>query len=315
MLQPQELFPQMTPIAQRQETPPKNSIELIEYLARSCTSCDLAKSRTNAVPGEGPTDARVMLIGEAPGQNEDKQGRPFIGAAGRLLDQLLPEAGLDRSEVYITNILKCRPPGNRNPLPEEISACRRHLDAQIAQLNPDLIITLGAFSLQHFIPGETIGSAAGQLRNINGRNIYPVMHPAAALRRGEFKERLIAHFQALPAALEQARNSPPTPEAPSAPKTPAPTQATFFSPPITPARPTDRHPAETAGRPNGPSPPPGRRQLLHPHGIRHRAPVLPELETETDRDRQRRLSPRLAATPHHPQHLTHSIPHKGPPNP
>ena len=228
MIQTQELLPHMTLTAQRQEMPPKNSLELAEYLARTCTSCALSETRTNAVPGDGPADARIMLIGEAPGANEDKQGLPFVGAAGRLLDQLLPEAGLDRSEVYITNILKCRPPSNRDPLPEEISACRRHLDIQISQLNPDLIITLGAFSLRHFLPGETIGSAAGKLRNIGGRNIFPVMHPAAALRRGEFRERLTAHFRAIPAALEQARTAPPAAEQPPRPKNTPPAQSSLL---------------------------------------------------------------------------------------
>ena len=218
MVQAKDILPQMTPTAQRQEMPPTNSLELAEYLARSCTACALAETRTNVVPGEGPTDARIMLIGEAPGQNEDKQGRPFVGAAGRLLDELLPEAHLNRSEVYITNILKCRPPGNRDPLPQEIATCRRHLELQIIRLDPELIITMGAFSLHHFFPGETIGRAAGTLRNKDGRYVYPVMHPAAALRRREFRDRVTEQFRGIPQALHALRNDPPPPEAPQAPK-------------------------------------------------------------------------------------------------
>lgn len=228
MVQAQDILPQMTLTSQRQEMPPTNSLELAEYLARSCTACALAQTRTNAVPGEGPTDARIMLIREAPGQNEDKQGRPFVGAAGRLLDELLPEAGLNRSEVYITNILKCRPPGNRDPLPEEIATCRHHLEVQIRHLDPELIITLGAFSLHHFFPGETIGKSAGTLRNKDGRFIYPVMHPAAALRRREFRDRVTQQFRNIPSALHTLRTNPPPPETAPAPKTPKPEQSALL---------------------------------------------------------------------------------------
>ena len=225
----------MLTTAQRQEAPPKNSLELAEYLIRSCVACPLSKTRTNAVPGEGPTDARIVLIGEAPGKNEDQQGRPFVGAAGKLLDQLLPEAGLSREDVYITNILKCRPPDNRDPAPEEIAACSKHLDIQLRLLNPELVITLGAFSMNRYLPGETVGKSGGRLRNCGGTNIYPVMHPAAALRRGEFKERVTKDFQGIPAALEQLRTNPPAPETPQPVKPfkpandqPEAQQASFF---------------------------------------------------------------------------------------
>lgn len=215
----------MTMTAQRQEMPPTNSLELAEYLARSCTSCALAQTRTNAVPGEGPADARIMLIGEAPGKNEDQQGRPFVGAAGKLLDELLPEAGLTRDDVYITNILKCRPPDNRDPLPEEIASCSRHLEIQIIHLNPELIITLGAFSLHHFLPKETMAKARGTLRNIGGRYVYPVMHPAAALRRREFRDRVTEDFRSIPHVLEQLRTDPPPLEQPQPKAAPPQTAA------------------------------------------------------------------------------------------
>ena len=196
------------------DTPPQNPLELAEHLIRLCTRCPLSRTRTNAVPGEGPPDARVVLIGEAPGQNEDKHGRPFVGAAGQLLDKLLPTAGLSRSEVYITNILKCRPPENRDPLPQEIEACSRHLEIQLGLINPELVITLGAFSLQHFFTGETVGKSRGRLRNQNGRFIYPVMHPAAALRRQDFNEKVSQDFLAIPQVLETLRTDPPPAEAP-----------------------------------------------------------------------------------------------------
>lgn len=219
----------MTAIAQRQQTPPANSLELAEHLARSCTSCALARTRTNAVPGEGAPDSRIMLIGEAPGKNEDLQGRPFVGAAGKLLDELLPLAGLTRTEVYITNILKCRPPENRDPLPEEIAACAHHLDIQIRHLRPELIITMGAFSLQRFFPGETMAQARGRLRNCDGAFVYPVMHPAAALRRREFRERVTEDFRRIPEILNQLRTDPPPPETPRAPKQPQKAPATQSS--------------------------------------------------------------------------------------
>ena len=150
----------------------------------------------------------------------------------KLLDELLPQAGLSRGDVYITNILKCRPPDNRDPLPEEIEACSRHLDIQLGHLNPELVITLGAFSLNRFFPKETVGKARGRLRNCNGVNVFPVMHPAAALRRGEFRARLTEDFRAIPQALADARHNPPEPESPAParkqPVQPIATQVSFL---------------------------------------------------------------------------------------
>ena len=121
---------------------------------RACTRCELHKTRTKSVPGEGPADARIMLIGEAPGWNEDQQGRPFVGAAGRFLEELLASAGMARDEVFITNVVKSRPPGNRDPLPDEIAACAPFLERQIEVIDPDVIVTLGRFSMARWFPGN-----------------------------------------------------------------------------------------------------------------------------------------------------------------
>ena len=179
---------------------------------RNCRKCPLGFQRTNAVPGEGPPDARIMFIAEGPGRNEDMQGKPFVGAAGTFLDELLEMSGLNRKDVFVTNMIKCQAPGNRDPKPDEIEACSEHLDRQMEVIDPDIVVALGKFSLGKFLPGETIGKAGGTLRRRKGRNIYPIMHPAAGLRRGEFKERVIKDFLALPQALKQAQENPPEEE-------------------------------------------------------------------------------------------------------
>ena len=189
--------------------------ELLKEAARrvrDCRKCPLGFQRTNAVPGEGPPDARIMFIAEGPGRNEDMQGKPFVGAAGTFLDELLEMSGLSRRDVFITNMIKCQAPGNRDPKPDEIEACSEHLDRQMEIIEPDIVVALGKFSLGKFLPGETIGKAGGILRRRKRRNIYPIMHPAAGLRRGEFKERVIKDFLALPEALKQARENPPEDE-------------------------------------------------------------------------------------------------------
>ncbi len=157
---------------------------------RDCRDCPLGYSRTNAVPGEGPADARVMLIAEGPGRNEDEQGKPFVGKTGEFLDDLLALAGLNRDEVFIINMIKCQAPGNRDPENEEIQACGKHLDSQLEIIAPELVVTLGRYSLTRFLPRETIGKARGKLRRKRGRYIFPVMHPAAGLRRNEFRDKV-----------------------------------------------------------------------------------------------------------------------------
>ena len=170
-----------------------------------CKACPLHSTRTLSVPGEGPANAEIMLIGEGPGANEDAQGRPFIGAAGKFLEELLAQAGLKRTEVFICNVVKCRPPGNRDPQPEELAACNLYLDRQIAAINPKIIITLGRFSMTKFMPGVTISRVHGEMRRIGDRFVNPMFHPAAALHQAALKPTILADFAKLPQLLEVAR--------------------------------------------------------------------------------------------------------------
>lgn len=172
---------------------------------RTCTRCALAKTRGLAVPGEGPLDSDVMFIGEAPGANEDRQGRPFVGAAGSFLEELLAAAGLRRGEVYICNVLKCRPPANRDPLPDEIDACRDYLDRQIDLIDPLVIVTLGRFSMARYFPKQTISKIHGRAREVAGRYYVPMFHPAAALHQQNLRPAMIEDFRALGATLATAR--------------------------------------------------------------------------------------------------------------
>lgn len=172
---------------------------------RACTRCNLARTRTLAVPGEGPLNAEVMFIGEAPGANEDKQGRPFVGAAGNFLGELLAAAGLTREAVYICNVLKCRPPANRDPLADEIDACRDYLDEQIDLIDPLVVVTLGRYSMAKFFPNQVISKIHGEARETAGCFYVPMYHPAAALHQGNLRQVMIEDFRALPALLERAR--------------------------------------------------------------------------------------------------------------
>ena len=171
-----------------------------------CTRCELHRSRTEAVPGEGPTQAEIMLIGEAPGANEDKQGRPFVGASGKFLDQLLEQAGVTRSNVWITNVVKCRPPGNRDPLPDEVEICTsNYLQHQIKIVNPSIIVTLGRHSMGLFFKGAKITQIHGQMRNVDDRFVIAMFHPAAALHQQSLKSTILADFARLPDLLKEAR--------------------------------------------------------------------------------------------------------------
>lgn len=183
--------------------------ELEELYAaiKVCPDCDLCKARTHAVPGEGSPTAEIMFVGEGPGFNEDQQGRPFVGAAGKFLDELLVSIGHERPSVYITNVLKCRPPNNRDPLPNEVEACRKYLLRQIELINPRLIVTLGRFSLAWFFPKDSIGKVHGQLRRLGERHYYHVYHPAAALHAGNLRKVIQDDFSRIPAALEKAREA------------------------------------------------------------------------------------------------------------
>ncbi len=174
---------------------------------RGCTRCPLARSRTRAVPGEGPVPARVVFIGEAPGFYEDRSGRPFVGAAGRLLNQLLERAGLRRDQVFITNLVKCRPPGNRDPRPEEVEACRPYLEAQLALLQPQVIVTLGRFAMAHFLPQARISRVHGRVFRVEPYWVVPMYHPAAALYREPLRPVLERDFEQLGAFLQRLEAS------------------------------------------------------------------------------------------------------------
>ena len=188
---------------------------------RSCQRCALAQTRTHAVPGDGPLDAEVMFIGEAPGVNEDRQGLPFVGQAGAFLEELLAEAGLTRPEVYICNVLKCRPPGNRDPLPTEIEACSDYLSAQIRLIDPLLIVTLGRYSMSRFFPNQAISRIHGKPREANGRILVPMYHPAAALHQQRLRGVIIDDFRTLPELLERARAGRAAGAEPAEEETPA----------------------------------------------------------------------------------------------
>ena len=185
-----------------------STAELAESLydrVRSCTMCPLAETRTLAVPGEGPLDAEILFIGEAPGVNEDKQGRPFVGQSGKFLDELLAAAGLSRDTVYICNVLKCRPPGNRDPLPAEIAACSEYLEEQTGLIDPRVIVTLGRFSMARFFPTHRISAVHGRWKEVDGRFYVPMYHPAAALHQQSLRETILTDFRGLPKVLQRAR--------------------------------------------------------------------------------------------------------------
>lgn len=182
--------------------------ETLEQIAREisvCTKCALHESRKKAVTGEGPADAEIMFIGEGPGFHENEQGRPFVGASGKFLDQLLEQAGVTRSEVFIANVVKCRPPANRDPQPDELHACNVYLEGQIEAINPIIIVTLGRISMGRYFPGAKITSVHGQMQNIGGRFIIPMYHPAAALHQPALRPAILADFAKLPDQLNEAR--------------------------------------------------------------------------------------------------------------
>jgi len=179
-------------------------LKLIAQQVAECTQCPLHHSRKLAVPGEGPADAEIMFIGEGPGFHENEQGRPFVGAAGKFLDELLAAINLRRADVFIGNVVKCRPPSNRDPLPEELSACAGYLERQIQAINPKVIVTLGRFSMAHFLPNARIGEIHGQAVRIKGRLIVAMYHPAAALHQQSLRPTIEADFARLPELISKA---------------------------------------------------------------------------------------------------------------
>ncbi len=183
-------------------------LEEIAKQISTCTKCPLNESRANTVPGEGNPDAELMFIGEGPGRVEDEQGRPFVGPAGKLLEELLGTIDLGRNDVYIGNVIKCRPPGNRDPLPDEASACWPYLREQIKSINPKIIILLGRHAMERFIPNKKISEVRGKplRRDIQGIGkliFYPIFHPAAALHQERFMEPLKVDFRRIPRVIEK----------------------------------------------------------------------------------------------------------------
>ncbi len=180
---------------------------------RNCHKCEIARSRTHAVPGEGPENAEIMFIGEAPGYNEDQQGRPFVGQAGQFLNELLDSIGLKREQVYITNIIKTRPPNNRDPLPVEISNCKHWLDRQLEIMHPRMIITLGRYSMARFFPGKTISQIHGTSVEKDGIIYFAMYHPAAALHQQSLRDTIKNDMQKVPALLSKMKSaSEPAPK-------------------------------------------------------------------------------------------------------
>ena len=177
-----------------------------------CQKCALHFSRKNAVPGEGPANSEIMFIGEGPGFHENEQGRPFVGAAGKYLEELLGSINITRKQVFITNVVKCRPPTNRDPLPDELAACNDYLERQIQAINPKVIITLGRFSMARFLPNAKISAVHGQATHVKGRLIIPMYHPAAALHQPSLKADLERDFARLPELISQSGDAPPVEE-------------------------------------------------------------------------------------------------------
>ena len=201
-----------------------SSEEILKEVAAEvsiCTKCNLWKGRTKAVPREGNPHARVMFIGEGPGFHEDKQGRPFVGPAGQFLEELLVSINLKRSDVFITNVVKCRPPDNRDPLPEEINACNDYLDRQIAAIKPQVIVTLGRYSMAKFFGNEKISAIHGRARKKDGYICIAMYHPAAGLHQASLKETIRADFKKIPLVMAEAERL----EAEGVQKAPEPAKA------------------------------------------------------------------------------------------
>lgn len=180
-----------------------SDLTLLYDQVRVCTKCDLAKGRTNAVPGEGPENAEIMFIGEAPGFHEDRQARPFVGAAGKLLDELLATIGIKREQVYIGNVIKCRPPQNRDPQPEELAACQPYIDKQIELVQPKVIITISRFAMTRWFPNKKISEIHGRPKRFGSLVVLPMYHPAAALHQPSLRRVLEEDFKRVPQILKE----------------------------------------------------------------------------------------------------------------
>jgi len=188
----------------------------------------LHHSRKLAVPGEGPVDAEIMFIGEGPGFHENEQGRPFVGAAGKYLEELLAKINMKREQVFIGNVVKCRPPNNRDPLPDELAACSDYLERQIQVINPKVIVTLGRYSMARFLPNAKISEVHGQSFRIKGRLVVPMFHPAAALHQPSLKISVERDFTRLPELIAKADESPVVKEEKPPENKSEPTQLSLF---------------------------------------------------------------------------------------
>jgi DNA polymerase len=211
-----------------------SSEEILREIASEvsiCEKCGLCKGRNKAVPGEGNPHTKILFIGEGPGQNEDEQGRPFVGRAGYLLEEALASINLKRSEVFITNVVKCRPPANRDPEPGEIAACNSYLERQIEALDPQVIVTLGRFSMAKYFPGQKISLIHGRAKAGRKRLYIAMYHPAAALRNDKTMMEFRADFKKIPLIIAEAERraaagtliAPPPP-----PKEEPPEQLSLF---------------------------------------------------------------------------------------
>jgi len=205
---------------------PEETLKQVADQVTVCMQCPLHHSRKHSVPGEGPADADIMFIGEGPGFHENEQGRPFVGAAGKYLDELLAGIGMKRSEVFITNVVKCRPPGNRDPELSEIQACGRYLDSQEQAINPKVVVTLGRFSMARYMPNARISSVHGRATKLNGRLVVAMYHPAAALHQPSLKSSIEQDFSHLPELIKEAAQIAEPPPAPGEKQEPK--QLTLF---------------------------------------------------------------------------------------
>lgn len=209
------------------------ALAAIAQRVRVCTLCRLYQGATNPVPGAGDSYAEIVFVGEGPGQNEDRQGLPFVGRSGEYLNYLLNLINLKREQVFITNVVKHRPPDNRDPLPDEIAACKPYLDEQLALIDPAVIVTLGRFSMARYFPNAKITQIHGQPRYDERCAYYPLFHPAAALRTPALRRDMEADIRRLPAVIAEVKArraavaGPPPPAAPAAPDAP-PTQLPLF---------------------------------------------------------------------------------------
>jgi uracil-DNA glycosylase family 4 len=206
-------------------------LEAVHAEVRVCTQCSLCQTRKLTVPGDGPANAEVMFIGEAPGYWENERGLPFVGQAGQLLEELLQGIGMRRADVFICNVLKCRPPNNRDPLPEEVSACRPYLDRQLAIINPLVVVTLGRHSSARFFAPRAMRDMHGKpvkVGGAGGMSVMPTYHPAAVLRMPGLRKVVDEDFRLILSLLEKGRTERAN-AAPPPPPDPQATQLDLFS--------------------------------------------------------------------------------------